>query len=140
MNWTPTTSVHNVFPYQKLWGRKPIMTYFCVFGTLCYTHVPSKVRHKMDARLIKCIFLGYLDERKGYKCYDPSTRRVYISRDVVFDERDSWYKSEKEVMVPHIDEPHVQREQVEHRRVSEMIFGPSDMQASTPSSPWSGKL
>ena len=66
------------------------MTYFCVFGSLCYTHVPSEVRHKMDARSIKCVFLSYLDERKGYKCYDPSTRRVYISKDVVFDEKDSW--------------------------------------------------
>ena len=102
------------------------MTYCCVFGSLCYTHVPSEVRHKMDARSIKCVFLSYPDERKGYKCYDPSTRRVYISRDVVFDEKDSWYGSKKEVMVPDIDKPYVQREQVEHRRVSETIFGLSD--------------
>ena len=43
-------------------------------------------------------------------------------------------------MVLDTDEPYVQREQVEHRRVSEMIFGMSDMQASTWSSPWSGRL
>ena len=103
------------------------MTYFHVFGSLCYTHVPSEVRHKMDARSIKCVFFGYLDERKQYKCYDLSTRRVYISRDVVFDEKDSWYKSKKEVMVPDTYEPYVQREQVEHRRVNEMISSPSDV-------------
>ena len=116
------------------------MTYFRVFGSLCYTHVPSKVRHKMDARSIQCVFLGYPDERKGYNCYDPSTRRVYISRDVVFDEKDSWYKLEKEVMVLDTHEPYVQREQVEHRWVSETISGSSDAQASTLSSPWSGRL
>jgi hypothetical protein len=32
-----------------------------------------------------CI-LGYSSHHKGVKCLDPSTGRVYISRDVVFDE------------------------------------------------------
>jgi len=32
------------------------------------------------------VFLGYSDSHKGFKCLDPSEGRVYISRDIVFDE------------------------------------------------------
>uniref|UniRef100_A0A803PCU5 Reverse transcriptase Ty1/copia-type domain-containing protein n=1 Tax=Cannabis sativa TaxID=3483 RepID=A0A803PCU5_CANSA len=35
--------------------------------------------------LIKCVNLGYSDSYKGYKCLSP-TGRIYISRDVVFNE------------------------------------------------------
>jgi histone deacetylase 1/2 len=32
------------------------------------------------------VFLGYSNLHKGYKCLDISTGRLYISRDIVFDE------------------------------------------------------
>jgi hypothetical protein len=32
------------------------------------------------------VFLGYSNQHKGYKCLEPSSGRVYISHDVIFDE------------------------------------------------------
>jgi hypothetical protein len=32
------------------------------------------------------VFLGYSNSQKGFKCLDPAKSRIYISRDVVFDE------------------------------------------------------
>ena len=44
--------------------------------------------HKLTFRSKECIFLGYISNHHGYRCLDPSTNRVYISRDVVFNEQD----------------------------------------------------
>ncbi|KAF0921627.1 hypothetical protein E2562_011377 [Oryza meyeriana var. granulata] len=36
------------------------------------------------------IFLGYKAGSKAYQVYDPSTKRVHVTRDAVFDEATSW--------------------------------------------------
>jgi hypothetical protein len=36
------------------------------------------------------VFVGYEPRSKAYRVYDPTTRRVHISRDVVFDEATQW--------------------------------------------------
>ena len=40
----------------------------------------------MDSKSEKCIFIGYKDGLKGYKLWDPVTRKVVYSEDVVFRE------------------------------------------------------
>ena len=41
---------------------------------------------KFDPRSLHCVFLGYNDKFKGYRCLYPPTGRVYIARPVLFDE------------------------------------------------------
>ena len=41
---------------------------------------------ELQFRSKRCVFLGYSNLHKGFKCLDPSEGRVYISRDVTFDE------------------------------------------------------
>ena len=40
----------------------------------------------MDSKYEKCIFIGYKDCLKGYKLWNPVTRKVVYNRDVVFRE------------------------------------------------------
>ena len=42
---------------------------------------------KLQDRSKPMVFIGYEVGTKGYKCYDPETGRVYISRDVIFKEK-----------------------------------------------------
>ena len=54
--------------------------------------IPNENREKFDAKSKKCILVGYSSKTKAYKCFNPSTRAVWVSHDVVFDESLSWYK------------------------------------------------
>ncbi|KAK2997760.1 hypothetical protein RJ639_024907 [Escallonia herrerae] len=54
--------------------------------------------HKMDKKAIRCIFVGYDNQRKGWRCSDPVTGKCYTSRNVVFDEASLWWSSDKEVL------------------------------------------
>jgi hypothetical protein len=38
----------------------------------------------------KCVFLGVSDHSKAYKLYNPNTKRIVISHDVIFDEDQFW--------------------------------------------------
>ncbi|KAE8704478.1 hypothetical protein F3Y22_tig00110450pilonHSYRG00264 [Hibiscus syriacus] len=53
---------------------------------------------KFDKKAVRCIFVGYDSQRKGWKCCDPISGRCYTLRNMVFDEASSWWSSEKEVL------------------------------------------
>jgi hypothetical protein len=57
------------------------------FGCACQPYLLPYHSHKLQFRLKQCVFLGYNDLHKGYKCLDLSSGRIYISRDVIFDEK-----------------------------------------------------
>jgi hypothetical protein len=80
-----------VSPYEQYFGTKPNLRHLRVFGSIAYVHIPKEKRKKLDTKAEKCILVGYSDEQKGYKCYNPQTKRACVSRDVVFDESASWY-------------------------------------------------
>ena len=71
-------------PYELLHGHVPDFRHLRVFGCLCYPNIIAISPHKLAARSVACVFLGYPDERKGYRCYDPTTRRILFSRHVTF--------------------------------------------------------
>ena len=53
-------------------------------------HVPDETRTKLDDKSKKFIFIGYDSSSKGYKLYNPNTKKTVISRDVEFDEEGHW--------------------------------------------------
>lgn len=47
-------------------------------------HIPKTNRKKWDKKANEMIFVGYNDNRKGYRCIDPKTRKLHVSRDGIF--------------------------------------------------------
>ena len=82
---------------EALTGEKPNVGNLRTFGCIAYAHIPKDERHKLDPKARKCVFLGYGVDTKGYRLYDPSCKRVLISRDVTFNEADNGVDKELEV-------------------------------------------
>jgi hypothetical protein len=55
-----------------------------VFGCDAFVHVPKEKRNTLDKKAVKCIFIGYKEGMKGYKLWDPASRRTFYNRYVVF--------------------------------------------------------
>jgi hypothetical protein len=83
-NRRPTRYIDNVTPFEALYGSKPAVHNLKVFGCKAFAHIPKENRNISDAKAIKCIFVGYCSEFKAYKLFDPSTNKVFSSRDVIF--------------------------------------------------------
>ena len=72
---------------QEVWnGKKPTIKHMNFFGSDAYVNVPKEKRSKQDNKVEKCIFIGYKDGMKGYKLWNPVTKNIVYSRDVVFRE------------------------------------------------------
>ncbi|KAM2949706.1 hypothetical protein FF1_036572 [Malus domestica] len=90
INRCPTKALKKSTPFEAYSGRKPGITHLKIFGSLCYVHIPSNLRHKLQENSHKCIFVGYGTSEKGYRLFDPISRKIILSRDVTFDESASW--------------------------------------------------
>jgi hypothetical protein len=57
----------------------------CVFGCACWPRLRPYNKHKLSFRSKECVFLGYSSLHKWYKCLDPNSGRIHISRDVFYE-------------------------------------------------------
>ena len=83
-NKSPTSYLKGMTPYERWHGRKAYVSNLKVFGCISYVHVPDQKRKKLDKKSAKSIFVGYPSNSKGYKLYNPETKKMFRSRDVIF--------------------------------------------------------
>ncbi|KAG8502831.1 hypothetical protein CXB51_000478 [Gossypium anomalum] len=90
LNKLPTRAVKDKTPFEAWYGFKPSVSHLKVFGCMCYALIPAERRTKLERRSALGIFVGYSSTKKGYRVYDPSTKKILVSRDIKFDEDKFW--------------------------------------------------
>lgn len=86
INRLPSRVTNGDTPLYRLLGTKPDYKFLKVFGCACWPNLRPYNTQKLNFRSKECVFVGYSANHKGYKCLDRESGRIYISRDVVFDE------------------------------------------------------
>jgi hypothetical protein len=61
-----------------------------VFGSVAYVHIPDQSHVKLDDKSLKLIFIRYDERSKAYKLFDPTNKKIHISRDVQVNEEAMW--------------------------------------------------
>jgi histone deacetylase 1/2 len=88
INRLPTHVIDNANPLECLLGDKAKPNYDLLksFGCACWPCLRPYNARKLTFCSKECVFIGYSSHHKGYKCLDIATGRIYISRNVIFDE------------------------------------------------------
>jgi len=92
INRLPTAALNFQIPYVLLFGNLLDYQFLRVFSCSCYPFLRPYDTNKLQFRSKECVFLGYSPSHKGYKCLS-SEGRLYISKDVIFNESSFPYTS-----------------------------------------------
>ena len=75
----------NLTPTDILYRKAPTYTHLRTFSCLCYPLISSSKITKLQPHSTPCVFLDYPSSHRGYKCYNPSSHKIILSRHVMFD-------------------------------------------------------
>nr|GFA62906.1 hypothetical protein [Tanacetum cinerariifolium] len=77
---------HRKTPYELLHSKLPDLSFFHVFGALCYLTNDSENLGKLQPKADIGIFIGYAPTKKAFRIYNRRTRRIVETIHVDFDE------------------------------------------------------
>jgi transposase InsO family protein len=83
-NRTHTSHITGKTPYEVMFGKKPSVRSWGVFGCDAYLHVPKEQRDVFAPKMDPCIYLGHDAVQNCPTVYLLRTRKIIRSRDVSF--------------------------------------------------------
>ena len=92
INRLPSSSTEFHSPYYRLFQNHPSYDNLHVFCSVCFVHLPSIEHNKLPSQSAKCAFIGYAAHQKGFLCYDPQVRRIHVSRNVFFFDKQYFFQ------------------------------------------------
>ncbi|CAI7816807.1 unnamed protein product [Closterium sp. NIES-54] len=90
LNLWPRVSLPETSPTLSWTGEVGDASVFWVWGSRAF--VCNTSADKLSARAIPCVFLGFPPDAPGWQFYHPTSRRVFPSQDVTFDESVPFYR------------------------------------------------
>nr|GEU28851.1 retrovirus-related Pol polyprotein from transposon TNT 1-94 [Tanacetum cinerariifolium] len=76
----------NKTSYELIQDKKLDLSFFYVFGSLCYPTNDNDDLGKLDAKADIGIFVGYTPAKKAFRIYNKRTRKIIETIHVTFDE------------------------------------------------------
>src|ERR1700733_1595984 len=72
---------------EAWYGKRPSIRHYRIWGCPAYVHIPKEKRKKLQNKAWKGVFVRYREDNTHiYRIYDPSTRKVYDCKFIIFDE------------------------------------------------------
>lgn len=90
INRAATRTLDAKTPYEMFKGSKPNVGHLRVFRCVGYAKVEAAHAKKLDDQSRALIHLGTEPGTKAYRLFDKMSKRVTVSRDVVFLEDEGW--------------------------------------------------
>ncbi|CAI7829056.1 unnamed protein product [Closterium sp. NIES-53] len=90
LNLWPRVSLPETSPTLRWTREVGDASVFLVWGSCAFARNTSA--DKLSARAIPCVFLGFVPDAHGWQLYHPTSRRVFPSQDVTFDESVPFYR------------------------------------------------
>jgi len=85
-NQMPHREVLNM-TLEEAWRHvKPDVSTFRVFGSPSWALTPVEKCKDMDKKIQPLIFVGYFEDMKSYRLFDPISKEFFFQRDVCFNE------------------------------------------------------
>jgi len=87
-NFSPTMvlNAQKITPYEALLGKRPNVGHLRAIGCVAYVQVPKQLRWKLQPTSLKTVLVGYGENSRCYRLWDPENKKILESRDVVFNE------------------------------------------------------
>lgn len=95
LNRTATSQAPNSTPYELWTGKKPALDHIRTFGCEAFLHIPKEQRNKLAAKSKKLMLVGYDKNSTNYRLYDIETKKIKVSRNVIFNENATVSKERK---------------------------------------------
>ena len=87
-NRAPHSAIGMQSPYKMLHGTEPDLRLLRVIGARAFVHIETFSK-KLELKVVEGRLVGYRNNSKSYRVYNPVTRRIMESRNVIFIETPS---------------------------------------------------
>ena len=87
-NRAPHSAIGIQSPYKMLHGTEPDLRLIRVIGARAFVHIETYSK-KLELKAVEGRLVGYSNNSKSYRVYNPATRRIMESRNVNFIETPS---------------------------------------------------